>query len=299
MKKMFALIMALSLLSGTVTVTAREIERKPDGTIKYSHNDVVLMKYDGDKEKITLVGGPLEIVKTEPDEKTLKSDITKKYWVDCEEPYLIYFDMNKNEIIKEDFELKILDIWDYNVNKVFDYETGEELGYIDPSKGDVAPVKPTQKDELSSEGKITDLNEICKILTEYAAEYFPKARVYIRDEKEVTFNTNATYSSVTSKQIRDFIDKSNIYSPLVGIAVMNPTPVMNNDLVPVILLGDLNSDGKADLTDLSELSLALVGDKELTEAQQKAADVDGDGAVKLADLAKFRQYLSKRISSLG
>lgn len=299
MKKMFALIMALSLLSGTVTVTAREIERKPDGTIKYSHNDVVLMKYDGDKEKITLVGGPLEIVKTEPDEKTLKSDITKKYWVDCEEPYLIYFDMNKNEIIKEDFELKILDIWDYNVNKVFDYETGEELGYIDPSKGDVAPVKPTQKDELSSEGKITDLNEICKILTEYAAEYFPKARVYIRDEKEVTFNTNATYSSVTSKQIRDFIDKSNIYSPLVGIAVMNPTPVMDNDLVPVILLGDLNSDGKADITDLSELSLALVGDKELTEAQQKAADVDGDGAVKLADLAKFRQYLSKQISSLG
>ena len=299
MKKMFALIMALSLLSGTVTVTAREIERKPDGTIKYSHNDVVLMKYDGDKEKITLVGGPLEIVKTEPDEKTLKSDITKKYWVDCEEPYLIYFDMNKNEIIKEDFELKILDIWDYNVNKVFDYETGEELGYIDPSKGDVAPVKPTQKDELSSEGKITDLNEICKILTEYAAEYFPKARVYIRDEKEVTFNTNATYSSVTSKQIRDFIDKSNIYSPLVGIAVMNPAPVMDNDLVPVILLGDLNSDGKADITDLSELSLALVGDKELTESQQKAADVDSDGAVKLADLAKFRQYLSKVISSLG
>ncbi len=62
--------------------------------------------------------------------------------------------------------------------------------------------------------------------------------------------------------------------------------------------GDLNFDGKTDLTDLSELSLALVGDKELTEAQQKAADVDGDGAVKLADLAKYRQFLSKIISSL-
>ena len=66
-----------------------------------------------------------------------------------------------------------------------------------------------------------------------------------------------------------------------------------------IVLGDINSDGKVDLTDLSELSLALLGDKEFTEAQQKSADVDSDGAVKLADLAKFRQFLSKQISSLG
>ena len=63
--------------------------------------------------------------------------------------------------------------------------------------------------------------------------------------------------------------------------------------------GDINYDGKVDITGLSELALALVGDKELTESQQKAADVDSDGAVKLADLAKFRQYLSKVISSLG
>ena len=64
-------------------------------------------------------------------------------------------------------------------------------------------------------------------------------------------------------------------------------------------LGDIDGNGIIDLTDLSELSLALVGDKELTESQRKAADVDSDGAVKLADLAKFRQFLSKQISSLG
>ena len=66
-----------------------------------------------------------------------------------------------------------------------------------------------------------------------------------------------------------------------------------------IKLFDINFDGKADLTDLSELSLALIGDKELTKSQQILADVDGDGAVKLADLAKFRQYLSKQIESLA
>ena len=63
--------------------------------------------------------------------------------------------------------------------------------------------------------------------------------------------------------------------------------------------GDINSDGKADLTDITELSLYLIGDKDLTEDQLAAADVDGDDEVKLTDLAKFRQYLSKQIESLG
>ena len=62
--------------------------------------------------------------------------------------------------------------------------------------------------------------------------------------------------------------------------------------------GDINFDGKVDISDLSELSLALIGDKELTKLQQKVADVDSDGAVKLTDLAKFRQFLSKVIISL-
>lgn len=63
-------------------------------------------------------------------------------------------------------------------------------------------------------------------------------------------------------------------------------------------LGDLNSDGKADLTDLSVLSLYLLGDHSLTDIQKKLADFDGDCEVKLTDLAKYRQYLSKQINSL-
>jgi len=62
--------------------------------------------------------------------------------------------------------------------------------------------------------------------------------------------------------------------------------------------GDINFDGKVDISDLTELSLALIGDKELTKMQQKAADVDGDGRNTLADLAKYRQYISKVISTL-
>ena len=61
--------------------------------------------------------------------------------------------------------------------------------------------------------------------------------------------------------------------------------------------GDINPDGIVDITDLTELSLALLGDRNLSENQKKAADVDGDGAVTIADLARLQQYLSKKITS--
>ena len=66
----------------------------------------------------------------------------------------------------------------------------------------------------------------------------------------------------------------------------------------ILTLGDINADGKVDLTDLSELSLTIIGDKTLSESQIKAADIDENGKADLPDLARLRQYLSKVITSL-
>ena len=77
-----------------------------------------------------------------------------------------------------------------------------------------------------------------------------------------------------------------------------PAVPVNNDKDNV-KAGDIFADDKIDVTDLTELSLALLGDRNLSENQKKAADVDGDGDVTLADLAMLRQYLSKKIDSLG
>jgi len=57
--------------------------------------------------------------------------------------------------------------------------------------------------------------------------------------------------------------------------------------------GDLNSDGAVDLTDMTCLSLHLLGDMELDDAVITYADVTGDNEVNLADLAHFKQYISK------
>ena len=61
--------------------------------------------------------------------------------------------------------------------------------------------------------------------------------------------------------------------------------------------GDIYSDGRIDLSYLTILSLFLIGDTDPEDSQKKAADVDGDGAVTLADLARLQQYLSKKITS--
>ncbi|MDO5150350.1 MAG: dockerin type I repeat-containing protein [Oscillospiraceae bacterium] len=74
--------------------------------------------------------------------------------------------------------------------------------------------------------------------------------------------------------------------------------VTGDEISTVNEAGDVNGDGKVDVTDLSVLSIALADGKGLAEAQLKAADVDRDGKAALSDLARIRQYLSKVIVSL-
>ena len=61
--------------------------------------------------------------------------------------------------------------------------------------------------------------------------------------------------------------------------------------------GDINCDEKVDVTDLSELSLMLIGDMTSDSIMEKAADTDDDGKVTTADLARLRQYISRSLKS--
>ncbi|MBE6841814.1 MAG: hypothetical protein E7510_03155 [Ruminococcus sp.] len=66
-----------------------------------------------------------------------------------------------------------------------------------------------------------------------------------------------------------------------------------------LMYGDINGDGARDLTDLSLLSLHLVGDQDFTDEQVALADVMYDGKVNIADLAHFKQYINKENVVLG
>ena len=65
------------------------------------------------------------------------------------------------------------------------------------------------------------------------------------------------------------------------------------------MYGDLDENKKVEITDLTYLSMYFLGDYKLSGDTLKAADVNGDGSVDLADLAHLKQYVSKDPVVLG
>ncbi len=66
-----------------------------------------------------------------------------------------------------------------------------------------------------------------------------------------------------------------------------------------MIYGDIDGNGKIELTDLTTLSLYIIGDKKLNDSQLESADVMYDNEVNIADLAYFKQYISKDSVVLG
>ena len=66
-----------------------------------------------------------------------------------------------------------------------------------------------------------------------------------------------------------------------------------------ILYGDINNDNDINLSDLTMLSLALVGDAELSSEQKLVADVAYNDSIDIADLALLKQYICKDDVKLG
>lgn len=69
---------------------------------------------------------------------------------------------------------------------------------------------------------------------------------------------------------------------------------------PEYILGDVNSDGKKDISDLRMILRAVCGKVELTEQQKLAADVEKDSAdeVNISDLRKMLRFICGKIESL-
>lgn len=73
---------------------------------------------------------------------------------------------------------------------------------------------------------------------------------------------------------------------------VKPSPTVKPTAKGDVVYGDIDDSGIIDVTDLSMLSLYLIGDMSLDERQLKAADVTAIGKPDITSLARLRQYLS-------
>lgn len=105
-----------------------------------------------------------------------------------------------------------------------------------------------------------------------------------------TTTTSVPTDSVTSSET------TSKYYPILGNMAVGSVKVCNQ-------YGDLNDDNMINLTDLTILSLYLLGDCELTESELYAANVeqyeDDSSDPDIADLAKLKQYILKQNVILG
>jgi hypothetical protein len=64
-------------------------------------------------------------------------------------------------------------------------------------------------------------------------------------------------------------------------------------------LGDVNGDGKVNITDATEIQKYFVELLDFTDSQKSVADTNGDGEVDIADVTQIQKFLAQLIPSLG
>lgn len=91
----------------------------------------------------------------------------------------------------------------------------------------------------------------------------------------------------------EYVGRNIITSTICEIVYGDQEEVQKEDLRTVT--GDIDLNGKADLSDLTMLSVHLMGEGVFSEIQSANADVDFDSEISIADLARFKQYVVKDI----
>ena len=91
------------------------------------------------------------------------------------------------------------------------------------------------------------------------------------------------------KKVKNFRKVTAALSALAMLGMMSVNPV---SAAETRLYGDVNNNQVVDITDLSVLSLHLVGDAKFDESQKDQMDFDRDGKCDIVDLATLRSFIS-------
>lgn len=88
-------------------------------------------------------------------------------------------------------------------------------------------------------------------------------------------------------------------TPKATTVTTTTTPKQTSVISPDIIYGDVDGSGVVDMTDLTMISQALIGDRKFTSEEKITADVNGDGNFSLSDLSHLKQYIMNDPVTLG
>lgn len=157
----------------------------------------------------------------------------------------------------------------------------ENEGYTNLASGAVVKVKPTVN-EANANG-VVGISVAKTVETKYPA----------KDIVTVTFKAKAAGEGwFKVDESTDGKDGTNGY---LSDAIVKSVVIEK----PAYVLGDVNEDGKVNMTDVNRL-FRYTTRKEisLTEAQLAAADVTGDGKVNITDVNRLFKFVTKQITTL-
>lgn len=157
----------------------------------------------------------------------------------------------------------------------------ENEGYTNLASGAVVKVKPTVN-EANANG-VVGISVAKTVETKYPA----------KDIVTVTFKAKVAGEGwFKVDESTDGKDGTNGY---LSDAIVKSVVIEK----PAYVLGDVNEDGKVNMTDVNRL-FRYTTRKEisLTEAQLAAADVTGDGKVNITDVNRLFKFVTKQITTL-
>lgn len=169
-------------------------------------------------------------------------------------------------------------------------------------------ILPTS-DDIINDKEISDSFEPFKFIY----ELLDVVNAYLKDNKDLDWRTvgdklnldDPAKSKVeiiagneeSAKAIESYIESQGYSKDLLEISI-DPDFVIQPDIL-LPLIPDYNGDNVTDLTDLTALSLYLIGDAEWNDNQIINFDCNADGKTNLADLAHLKQYIMSKDVKLG
>ena len=164
-----------------------------------------------------------------------------------------------------------------------------EIDLSDPAVMDPSTEKDTDDEEIIK--GVADLIKDQKKFT-FQTWYVNNSAGDQVENSEVTLKSAKLVKAASSAEPTTAPTTTPTEEPTVK-PTTEPTTEPTKEQVEKFAVGDIDGSGIIDVTDITTLSLYLIGDTNLSAEALKAADVNGDGEVRLTDLATLRQYVSK------